>query len=59
MKLYSPHETTFHNLIKFQHMLTPIAIDWFQLANANPMRAGRQYRTLYIFGFRVATWRCD
>ncbi len=61
MAIYSKQHTTFHRAIMFQHLLTPIAIDWVQLANefSDRARNPRQYRTLYIFGFRVATWRAD
>ncbi len=50
--------TTFHNIIKFRHLLTPIAIDWMKLA-CTPAFKPEQYKTLYIFGIRIATWRVD
>lgn len=52
------HHTTFHKIIKIQHLLTPIAIDWCTLAQ-NPGLQPREYKTLYIFGIRVGTWRVD
>ena len=59
MTIYSPPHTTFHRVIKFQHLLTPIAIDWIRLAADGPGIEGREYKTLYIFGIRVASWRAD
>ncbi len=59
MMIHALARTTFHSIIKFQHLLTPIAIDWIQLATDDRMRNAREYRTLYIFGVRVATWRAD
>lgn len=56
MQLHPTRDTTFHNVIKFQHLLTPIAIDWCALVTGS---RGREYKTLYIFGIRLATWRVD
>ncbi len=59
MTIYDPAQTTFHDMIKWQHLLTPIAIDWFKLGTRDPREEPRAYKTLYIFGIRVATWRTD
>ncbi len=52
-------QTTFHRMLKFQHLLTPIAIDWWRLAIECPGADPREYKTLYLFGVRIATWRVD
>ena len=55
---YDADATTFHGVFKFRHLLTPIAVDYAGLAKRKGYLQ-EQYRTLYIFGIRVATWRVD
>lgn len=39
----------FDHFIRFEHLLTPIAIEQWTTGRRN-------YRTLHIFGLRVAYW---
>lgn len=50
-------KTTFHRLINGQHLLTPIAVDWISLACSRGTTT--HYKTLYVFGIRLVTWRTD
>ena len=44
------------NIIKLRHLLTPVAIDY----TSYTVRGIRlDYNSLYIFGVRIARWRCD
>ncbi len=45
------------SIFDFSHMLTPVAIDFMKYA-VTP-NASLSYKTLFIFGIRIARWRCD
>jgi hypothetical protein len=47
-------------LFRWRYLLCPVVVDWRKCKTRSVIERGsEEWRTLFVFGVRVAMWRCD